>query len=108
MNTEKPTMDAIPVISLDRLAEVSIEEFLTRVLQEGPIIVQFPDGEEVVIQSEQSVGAKHSENDLPSSKVSPPNALPPLPVLEGSVKKREAGLLKGKIWMADDFDAPLE
>ncbi|MEM6839626.1 MAG: DUF2281 domain-containing protein [Cyanobacteria bacterium P01_C01_bin.120] len=23
-------------------------------------------------------------------------------------KKRQAGLLKGKIWMADDFDAPLE
>lgn len=23
-------------------------------------------------------------------------------------KKRRAGLLKGKIWMADDFDAPLE
>ncbi|MBF2085224.1 DUF2281 domain-containing protein [Thermoleptolyngbya sp. C42_A2020_037] len=23
-------------------------------------------------------------------------------------KKRKAGLLKGKIWMADDFDAPLE
>jgi hypothetical protein len=25
-----------------------------------------------------------------------------------SQKKRQAGLLKGKIWMADDFDAPLE
>jgi hypothetical protein len=23
-------------------------------------------------------------------------------------KKRKAGSLKGKIWMADDFDAPLE
>ena len=23
-------------------------------------------------------------------------------------KKREAGLLKGKIWMSDDFDEPLE
>ncbi len=23
-------------------------------------------------------------------------------------KKRKAGLLKGKIWMSDDFDAPLE
>ncbi|MEW6496357.1 MAG: DUF2281 domain-containing protein [Cyanobacteriota bacterium] len=23
-------------------------------------------------------------------------------------KKRKAGLLKGKIWMADDFDEPLE
>ncbi|NJK99338.1 MAG: DUF2281 domain-containing protein [Spirulinaceae cyanobacterium SM2_1_0] len=23
-------------------------------------------------------------------------------------KKRQAGLLKGRIWMADDFDAPLE
>ncbi|WP_338430197.1 type II toxin-antitoxin system VapB family antitoxin [Synechococcus elongatus] len=23
-------------------------------------------------------------------------------------KKRQAGLLKGKIWMSDDFDAPLE
>lgn len=25
-----------------------------------------------------------------------------------ATKKRKAGLLKGKIWMADDFDAPLE
>ena len=24
------------------------------------------------------------------------------------LKKRKAGLLKGKIWIADDFDAPLE
>ena len=23
-------------------------------------------------------------------------------------KKREAGILKGKIWMSDDFDEPLE
>ena len=23
-------------------------------------------------------------------------------------KKRKAGLLKGKVWMSDDFDAPLE
>jgi hypothetical protein len=33
-------------------------------------------------------------------------------VQESSVElpqqKRKAGLLKGKIWMADDFDAPLE
>ena len=27
---------------------------------------------------------------------------------EKSKKKRKAGLLKGKIWMSDDFDAPLE
>ncbi|MGF1538479.1 MAG: DUF2281 domain-containing protein [Elainellaceae cyanobacterium] len=27
---------------------------------------------------------------------------------ETTGKKRQAGLLKGKIWMADDFDAPLE
>jgi hypothetical protein len=25
-----------------------------------------------------------------------------------STKKRKAGLLKGKIWMSDDFDDPLE
>ena len=25
-----------------------------------------------------------------------------------SPKKRQAGLLKGKIWMSDDFDAPLD
>ncbi|KKD37074.1 MAG: DUF2281 domain-containing protein [Limnoraphis robusta] len=30
------------------------------------------------------------------------------PQLEPPKKKREAGLLKGKIWMSDDFDAPLE
>lgn len=28
--------------------------------------------------------------------------------LEVQQKKRRAGLLKGKIWMAEDFDAPLE
>ncbi len=28
--------------------------------------------------------------------------------IEALPKKRKAGLLKGKIWMADDFDAPLE
>ena len=28
--------------------------------------------------------------------------------IEDPPKKRKAGLLKGKIWMADDFDAPLE
>jgi len=28
--------------------------------------------------------------------------------LETPKKKRQAGLLKGKIWMSDDFDEPLE
>ncbi len=28
--------------------------------------------------------------------------------LEKSKKKRQAGVLKGKIWMSDDFDEPLE
>lgn len=32
---------------------------------------------------------------FPSQKFPPP-------------KKREAGILKGKFWMADDFDAPLD
>ncbi|ALJ68441.1 MULTISPECIES: DUF2281 domain-containing protein [unclassified Synechocystis] len=27
---------------------------------------------------------------------------------DGQKKYRQAGVLKGKIWMADDFDAPLE
>lgn len=27
---------------------------------------------------------------------------------EAPRKRRQAGILKGKIWMADDFDAPLE
>ncbi|MFG3817552.1 type II toxin-antitoxin system VapB family antitoxin [Limnothrix redekei] len=30
------------------------------------------------------------------------------PAAPAPAKKRKAGLLKGKIWMADDFDAPLE
>jgi hypothetical protein len=30
------------------------------------------------------------------------------PQVEVPKKKRKAGLLKGKIWMSDDFDAPLE
>lgn len=30
------------------------------------------------------------------------------PATPAPTKKRKAGLLKGKIWMADDFDAPLE
>lgn len=28
--------------------------------------------------------------------------------VQAETKKRKAGLLKGKIWMADDFEAPLE
>ena len=32
----------------------------------------------------------------------------PAPQKGASKKKRQAGLLKGKIWIADDFDAPLE
>ena len=28
--------------------------------------------------------------------------------METRPKKRQAGLLQGKIWMADDFDEPLE
>ena len=31
-----------------------------------------------------------------------------LPQEETLNKKLEAGLLKGKVWMSDDFDAPLE
>ncbi|NER51882.1 MAG: DUF2281 domain-containing protein [Symploca sp. SIO1A3] len=31
-----------------------------------------------------------------------------LPQEETFNKKRKAGLLKGKVWMSDDFDAPLE
>ena len=30
------------------------------------------------------------------------------PTKEKSLKEREFGCLKGQIWMADDFDAPLE
>jgi hypothetical protein len=30
------------------------------------------------------------------------------PATPAPAKKRKAGLLKGKIWIADDFDAPLE
>ena len=43
-------MDATPVITLDQLAGISIEEFLGRALQEGTLTVQFPDGEAVTIQ----------------------------------------------------------
>ncbi len=31
-----------------------------------------------------------------------------LPQEERFKKKRKAGLLRGKVWMSDDFDAPLE
>jgi len=30
------------------------------------------------------------------------------PAAPTPTKKRKAGLLKGKIWMADDFDAPIQ
>ncbi|KAM3110762.1 hypothetical protein ACJ2PR_24995 [Phormidesmis sp. 146-33] len=60
-------MDATPVITLDQLAGISIEEFLGRALQEGTLTVQFPDGEVVTIQ--------------------PKPKLQPLPVLEGYVSK---------------------
>lgn len=40
--------------------------------------------------------SKHSQNPEISSQLQNPK------------KKRQAGLLKGKIWMSDDFDEPLE
>ena len=61
-------MDATPVITLDQLTGISIEEFLSRALQEGTLTVQFPDGEAVTTQ--------------------PKPKLQPLPVLEGYVPKR--------------------
>jgi hypothetical protein len=60
-------LDTTPVITLDQLAGTSIEEFLSRVLQQGTLIVQFPNGEAVTIQ--------------------PQLKLQPLPVFEGSVPK---------------------
>ena len=62
---ERLMMDATPVITLDQLAGISIEEFLGRALQEGTLTVQFPDGEAVTIQ--------------------PKPKLQPLPILEGYV-----------------------
>ena len=64
---ERLMMDATPVITLDQLAGISIEEFLGRALQEGTLTVQFPDGEAVTIQ--------------------PKPKLQPLPILEGYVPK---------------------
>jgi hypothetical protein len=60
-------MNATRVITLDQLAGTSIEEFLSRVLQQGALVVEFPDGEAVTIQ--------------------PKPKLQPLPVLEGSVSE---------------------
>ncbi len=40
--------------------------------------------------------SKHSQNSEISSQLQKPK------------KKRQAGTLKGKIWMSDDFDEPLE
>jgi hypothetical protein len=39
---------------------------------------------------------KHSDNSEISSQLEKPK------------KKRQAGVLKGKVWMSDDFDEPLE
>ena len=64
---EQLLMDATLVIKLDQLAGISIEDFLGRVLQEGTLTVQFPDGEAVTLQ--------------------PKPKLQPLPVLEGYVPK---------------------
>ncbi|NJP08788.1 MAG: hypothetical protein HC866_04310 [Leptolyngbyaceae cyanobacterium RU_5_1] len=58
-------MDATPVITLDSLTGISIAEFLSRVLQEGTLTVQLPNGESVIIQ--------------------PKPTLKPLPVLNGFV-----------------------
>lgn len=41
--------------------------------------------------------SKHTQNNSASTTQS-----------QEPQKKRQAGLLKGKIWIADDFDAPLE
>jgi hypothetical protein len=58
-------MDTPPVIPVEQLTGTAIEEFLSRVFQQGSVTVQFPNGETVLIQ--------------------PQPKLVPLPVLEGCV-----------------------
>jgi antitoxin (DNA-binding transcriptional repressor) of toxin-antitoxin stability system len=66
---------------------VTIEEAQSRLTE---LIHGLLPGEELVI----------TENDLPAAKLSR---------IEPKVQRpRKAGSAKGKIWMAPDFDAPLE
>jgi hypothetical protein len=58
-------MDTPPVIPVEQLTGTAIEEFLSRVFQEGSVTVQLPNGESVLIQ--------------------PKLKLAPLPSLEGCV-----------------------
>ena len=46
--------------------------------------------------------------DVPSEVPEGPAVLTFTPAEAKPLKEREFGCLKGQIWMADDFDAPLE
>lgn len=50
---------------------------------------------------------KQSESNLESNSESPTQTVTPDAEVPQK-KKRQAGTLKGKIWMSDDFDEPLE
>lgn len=51
--------------------------------------------------------AQAGEEIIISSETEPPVKLVPL-VATPPLKERRLGELKGKIWISDDFDAPLE
>lgn len=68
------------------MTSVTIEEASTRL---ADLIVAAQEGEEVVI----------SLADEPAVKLVPVSNSPP---------DRKAGSAKGKMWMSDDFDEPLE
>ncbi len=59
-------MNTPPVVSLDKLTNLSLEEFLETVLKQGTALtVQLPTGETVTVEPHQT--------------------LPPLPILNGAI-----------------------
>ena len=70
---------------------VSVDEEVLKVFASMPYSLKL----EVLHYAEYLI-SKHSRNSESVSQLEKPK------------KKRQAGLLKGKIWMSDDFDEPLE
>jgi hypothetical protein len=70
---------------------VSLDEEVLKVFASMPYSLKL----EVLHYAEYLI-SKHSHNSEISVQ------------LEKPTKKRQAGVLKGKIWMSDDFDEPLE
>lgn len=83
VNTVEKTQESSKAVSLD-------EEVLK-------VVAIMPDALKIeILHYAEYLISKHSHNSEISVQLEKPK------------KKRQAGVLKGKIWMSDDFDEPLE